>query len=451
MNGSNWLLVMVGCLLFACTTPRKATKPPTSNVPDDEPEMVRVYDPVTDSYVLRPKDEVAPDTISWTTDPAPPVVEEKDIIPVEEDIIKSSYEVTLLLPLSSTAFTGMEEHADPRLNRFIQYYSGMLIAMDELAEQNAPIRLRTIEAEGNAKGVMDLMESRNLDQSDLLIGPYSREDIEAAATFAMTHRMPLISPWMPAFHPEKDNPYLIHLTPGLERHAEAIMNFLKDEMASKDIVLVARDVDNEINRLQLFAQHDSARVRRLIISDKTPDLVNTNLSSYFSERGTVFILPYYSRQDEQFVNSLMRKLHAERGTNEVILFGLPQWTGFHNLNSNYMESLALHITQSSFAPPEQLEMESFKQKYFERFHTVPDLNAFQGYDLVKWLAHALKSKGIKGLTSGNEVWENGLSTGFQVQPVYPSSGGQADGTPSYFENASIRILKFVDQDFVLIR
>ena len=44
----------------------------------------------------------------------------------------------------------------------------------------------------------------------------------------------------------------------------------------------------------------------------------------------------------------MRKLHADKDTREAIVFGLPQWVGYTNLNANYMESLSLHLSISSF-------------------------------------------------------------------------------------------------------
>lgn len=85
---------------------------------------------------------------------------------------------------------------------------------------------------------------------------------------------------------------------------------------------------------------------------------------------------------------------------------------------------------------------------------VPDLNAFLGYDLMKWLAPALAREGHEGLVSHPDPNSFGLASGFDIRPVYkPASSGNAGqpATPLYYENKRIRILKYEGQDFILVR
>ncbi len=131
----------------------------------------------------------------------------------------------------------------------------------------------------------------------------------------------------------------------------------------KKVYVVSRDNPVERNRIQLFTKGGTVSVEELVIKDSSPDLVNTNLHALMSDdAGTIFIMPYFAKTDETFVNSFLRKLHADKDTREAIVFGLPQWVGYTNLNANYMESLSLHLSISSFidvASPEYSALQSW--------------------------------------------------------------------------------------------
>jgi hypothetical protein len=171
------------------------------------------------------------------------------------------------------------------------------------------------------------------------------------------------------------------------------------------------------------------------------------------ETGTIFILPYYAKADESFVNSFMRKLHADKDTKEAIVFGLPQWIGYTNLNANYMESLSLHLSISSFIDTNHPSYTSFRTNFFRKFHAVPDLQAFLGYDMVRWIANRLTSEGQEGLIGEMDASAYGLASGFDIKPVYKadSSTPAEMKTPHYYENRMIRIIRYIDQDFTLVK
>jgi hypothetical protein len=222
----------------------------------------------------------------------------------------------------------------------------------------------------------------------------------------------------------------------------------------KKIFLVARNNPAEIQRLALFKKNTRVRTEDLIIDDESIDLAETNLSFLLDDPdGTVFLMPYYSRQDENFVNSFMRKLHADKGTKEVIVFGLPQWTGFNNLNSNYMESLNVHISSATFVDRHHASYRSFRNKFFQEYFTMPDNQAYQGYDLLKWLATSVAKDGLEGLFKDSPTSSTfGVSTGFNMKPVYREQASTISEmkTPRYYENSIVRILAFRDQDFELV-
>jgi ABC-type branched-subunit amino acid transport system substrate-binding protein len=457
LSGSNLAfttLVIFG--LISCSTPRKVVEkpaPPSTPVETPAEEKVSQYDPKTDKVILVPRDAIKTDTVRWTEDPTPPIVTDEKVIspgPVGTDHL----EITLLMPFNAANAPLFSDQQDPKLIRFIQYYAGMLMAMDQMGFPLTNVRVNTIDVDDPSASVSQLMTRPEVRNADVIVGPYVKEDIDAIATFGLRNEIMVVSPWLPAYSIDEENPFLIQLFPGLNAHAQAITTYIKDEMPGKKVYVVGRDTPVERNRIQLFSRNNGLKTEELIIKDRSPDLVNTDLHALLSDdAGTIFILPYYSKNDESFVNAFMRKLHAEKDTREAIVFGLPQWTSFTNLNANYMESLSLHLSISAFIDVASPAYKEFRTGFFNKFHAVPDINAFLGYDLMTWLSNRVTQYGPEGLIGNMDRMQYGLASGFDIQPVYKSDVVAATEikAPLYYENRRIRILGYKDQDFIIVR
>ena len=456
LSGSNVAItLLVICGLISCTTSRRVVEKPPTPTPVEKPTEAKVsqYDPKTDEVILVPRDAIKTDTVRWTEDKTPPIVtDEKVIIPNPN--VKDHLEITLLMPFNAANAPLFSEQQDPKLNRFIQYYAGMQMAMDEMGFPLTNVKVNTVDVDDPSAAISLLTSKPELRNADVIVGPYEKEDIDAIATFGLNNEIMVVSPWLPAFNTDKENPFLIQLFPGLNAHAQAITMYIKEEMPGKKVYVVARDNVVERNRIQIFSKNTNLQIEELIIKDASQDLVNTDLHALLSDdQGTIFILPYFSKTDESFVNAFMRKLHAEKDTREATVFGLPQWTGFTNLNANYMESLSAHLSISSFIDVASPAYAGFRTGFYSKFHTIPDINAFLGYDLMKWLGDRLTHYGQEGLIGQMDVTRYGLASGFDIRPVYRNDTSTTTEmkAPLYYENRRIRILGYKDQDFILVR
>lgn len=456
LNGNKaFLLCLVICAICSCSTPKRVVvKPPQ---PADPPvtikDDVKQYDPDSDSVILVPRDAIKTDTIEWTEDKTPPIVTDAVIQPVKP-LKHGSAEIALLIPFNALNAQLFSEHKDPKLNRFIQYYAGIRMAMDKIDSIGMPLKVSCFDADAEAVPLSVLMAKTEIRNADVIVGPYEKKDLDVLASFGLKNEIMVVSPWLPAFSGDSVNPFLIQLYPGLNTHAQTITEYIRDEMRNKKVYVVTRDNAVERNRAQLFTKTQGLDVEELVIKDSTPEMVNTNLHDLMSdEKSTIFILPYFLKTEEKFVNAFMRKLHADKDTRQAIVFGLPQWVGYSNLNANYMESLSLHLSISSFIDIASPDYKSFKAGFYRKFRTIPDLNAFLGYDLMMWLANRLVNYGQEGLIGQLDPQSYGLASGFDIKPVYKntSNAPQEMNVPLYYENKRIRILQYKGQDFILVK
>ncbi len=456
LSGSNALLLcLVICTIFSCSTPKRVVvnPPQPTEPPVAKQDDVKQYDPDSDSVILVPRDAIKTDTIVWTEDKTPPIVTDAVIQP-DKPVKHGAAEIALLIPFNALNAELFSEHQDPKLNRFIQYYAGVRMAMDKIDSIGMPVKVRSFDADAEAVTLPKLIAKEEIRNADVIIGPYEKKDLETLASFGLKNEIMVVSPWLPAFSRDSVNPFLIQLYPGLNTHAQTITEYIRDEMRNKKVYVVTRDNAVERNRTQLFTKTDGLDVEELVINDSSPEMLNTNLHDLMSdEKGTIFILPYFLKSEETFVNAFMRKLHADKDVREAIVFGLPQWVGYTNLNANYMESLSLHLSISSFIDVASPDYQYFKAGFYRKFHTIPDLNAFLGYDLMMWLAKSLTDHGQEGLIGHMDPQSYGLASGFDIKPVYKNNIGtpQEMNVPLYYENQRIRILQYKEQDFILVR
>lgn len=452
MNGNNYIWgFFILLLLASCVAKKPITKPKPPSQPPVVEERVRIFDPATGTYILVPKSDVKVDTIEWIADPSAPVITDEDVR--EEEPTTKGFNIAVFMPFHSSSIASIQETVDPRLNRWLQYYAGMRLAADALANEDFDASIAVFEEDGTTMAQTLNREKQVIAASDVIIGPYEKEGIEKAAKYGLDNEKMVISPWLPAFSVAEENPYFIQLLPGLQSHADALSEYIVRSWPDKKVFVVARNVPIELNRLSLFKKNPDLVVEDLIIGDKSPDLIDTDLKSLFSQKGTVFVLPYYAKSDEAFVNSFLRKLHAEKELEEIIVVGMPQWLGFSNLSSNYMESLSVHASVATFTDTSHKSYEDFRKKFFSAYHIVPDLQAFLGYDLMQWVTSHLMQGGAENLLVPHAGDDDGIASGFHLQPIYRSQAG--DGTemkaPLYYENKSIRIVKYKDLDFQLVK
>ncbi len=444
------------CLLamFSCAGPKYAIKKPPVNErpPVPKEEQVKVFDPATGTYVLVPRSTVKLDTIKWTQDTPSPLVTDK-VTESEQPNKQNNFQISLLMPFTLTSDIEGDDF-NGKVNRFLQYYGGVQLALSEVDSGANTLSLHAFDVDGSLSQTQAILNDPAVQRSDVIVGPYDREEIENVASYGLKHETMVVSPWLPAFNIGEENPYFIQVNPGLSTHADAITSFIVSNWPGKKVFLVARDYPAEINRLNLFKKNSELNAEDLIIRDDSPDMANTDLQTLLSDEGTIFILPYYASADEGFVNSFLRKLHADKDIKEVMVFGMPQWLGFANLNPNYLESLSVHISVSTYIDPSQPDYNSFREKYFDRYHTVPDLQAFLGYDLIKWISNTLVNSGKEGLIGPSSAWLSGIASGFDIRPVFRNSDISTTAemkTPMYYENTRIRILKYEGQDFHLVQ
>lgn len=441
-------ILLIVLLSVGCSTSKSTQKRPSTDQPASKDTRPHVYNPSTGKYepIDDPKEMV--DTIWFREDKKVPPIGSTDSRVTGK---KALYEVAFLIPFDAARNSTFSSNTDPKVRRFMHYYAGVRMALQELADSGVKIAATvydTKESPDEAKKIM-----QGLGNVDAVVGPYESESLQDAALFSSRKKVPVFSPWTPSIPLDTDSPYFIQLTPGLEAHASAIVNFIDTRLPSARVFMVARNDAKEKNRLNLFRDAHAKNkgltaYEELIIQDASVNLSNTDVTPLIDpEETTVFIMPFFSRNDEDFVNAFLRKLHAEKESASVYVFGMPQWISFSRLSPDYLESANVHVSTAHFVENKDAGVNAFQKHFMETYGTFPEPAAHQGYTLVNYLGKALDKYGTGFLEVVSDRVKLYGDTDYDLVPVYRNPISEKQNEPNFLENQSIRILQFTGHAF----
>ncbi len=487
LNGNNrlWLIVVVvlvaSCDLFK---PVQTDQPrSTGNNELDEVQGRRVYDPETGTYIVIDNAPVEKmDTIRWRDIPVNPEqiirsdasaiatdtdadapaqeVGSKIIDSEVESKLLSAYNVAVVLPFLSDRFSPTATNLPANSDWALNFYGGVKMALEDLESENVRLNVSVIDGRETSMSAVQQLTRTNddLKKANLIIGPYRSETAQILATFAKQNNAVLFSPYTTSASVTANNDQYVQVNPSLQTHCEAITRHARQRYKPEQIVLVCRDKEQEMERLQYFQDENArlsggfngTRFREYIVSDEAK-LSSADMFSLISlEDTTVFILPSWS--NEAFIYNFLRNLDlARRENTQVVVYGMPQWMAYEIIDYDYYERLNVHVSSSSYLDPLSPDVQFFRRRFFDRYGDLPREEAYTGYDVTMFCGKMLKQYGTKFQYALEREPTQMLHTRFDFERVVvPTSGGRTENLPiQRFENKYVNILKFQDYQFKL--
>jgi Receptor family ligand binding region len=442
LSGSNFTLLLFCVLLSACNTQKGLKDGPAS----EDPNGAKIYNPRTGQYEMINDPLTLVDTVDWIKDNsgAPPIGAAANAPSGKKEV----YEIGILIPLKS-GNVDFTDRIDARSRRFLNYYSGVKMALEDLSGEGILIDAKIHDTHESVSDIEEQLIS--LKKADAIIGPYNRQCLAKAAEFADNHKIPVFSPWTPSLKIKKGSDYFIQIVPGLATHADAAMRFASEQFDTAKFFLVATPENQNESRITLYEEAflrynpNKEPMEKLVIdaASVVPDS-NDLTTIYVPDMINVFVMPYYQRTDEEFVNDFIRKVHAEHAEVEVVVIGLPQWMNFRNMNPDHLEDLNTYVTAVQFVDNTDDKVQDFNERFFEKFASIPEPAAWRGYELTKYIGESLNKYGSGFLTDiSSEV-----NPDFRISPVFAGEPRPEQSNKiQYFENKGVEILLFVDQQF----
>jgi hypothetical protein len=468
-NKAYWFIILlVG--LSSCGILSPASKnDPSGNTTEQPGENLppisgtRVYDPVKQQWVTvqaAPREKM--DTLVFSdisTSRIPPLTMDgvdqyRPSTSTGQQLDK--YRMALLLPFLSNRINPDAEAIDNSVSNWsLQFYAGAKMALQDLEKENkVSLEVSVMDTEGDPQRVQRLLGSRvELANANVIIGPYRRENIRLVADFAKQKNALLISPYSAATNLTAENSNFVQISPSLETHCENLLQHARNEFEPEEIVLVARDIPIEKQCLATLQKEHfniletsfADSLTTLIAPQDATEFLEMDISAYFEmEDKLAFIVPSWA--DESFVYSLLRKIDLERDeeTQQVVVYGFPQWMSFEHIDFEYYEKLNVRVSSNSFVDKEDERVKSFQRNFYDVYGQIPENEAYLGYDLIFYLGEMLSQYGTGFMEVPKEQQMiNLMHTRFNLQPVLQNSINAVElNLIDRYENKYVNILEF---------
>lgn len=381
---------------------------------------------------------------------------------------KLAYQVVVMMPFMSKNFIPANGKEIPIQSiKAIEFYEGVLIALDSLKAEGVNLFVNVYDTQRDTTTVQNLLNQRELQEADLIIGPILSNNLKIVAEFAKTKKKLLVSPLNPRSDLTIDNPYFIQINPSFEVHSKLIIEQLhkierdkrviRDPMQKNLLILALGKDSSKVANLQQsyrsFKNDTNARIQTLIPKSSTIDIDKIK-PLLQKDKLNIIVMP---TSDEGFIYNSLReiqklvdKVEPRRGY-QIVIIGMDQWRYFSRINFEYYESLNLHFTSEYFTPPNQASVRNFKENYKSIYGIGTREFGFIGFDVMLYFGRMINKYGVNlqaHLWKENKIYNH---TKFQIEPTYEFLV-PLDGNPNEtripiirsYENQYLNFLKFRD-------
>ncbi len=330
--------------------------------------------------------------------------------------------------------------------RFIEFYEGVLIAIDSLRKRGLNVSLSVFDTKRDPIRVREIAESGALDDMDLIIGPVYSMNIEILTKTLGRTDIPVISPFVQNGALLERQANLFEVVPDHFAENELMAKVVSREYRNNIVVVHPGDsleTDNFelfkwtlLDSLGQYADMENIVLKEVVFSEARPrhDTIN-EIGQALLEDGLNVIVVYSGK--ETFVSEVLAKLFNLAKNYELKVYGFPEWQRFRNIELGYFHSIDVYICSPFMLDYSDKDVKSFLSKYRGKYNTepVPHSFAWNGYDISYFFLSGLatyKDRFLECYTSFNT---NLLVSDFQFEKISYNSGAM---------NRKLHLLHFTD-------
>lgn len=292
--------------------------------------------------------------------------------------------ITLILPFKANTST-------PSANYF-DFYSGALIAINEMKEAGVSVSLRVIDLyEHSWAG--ELFESESLRKSDIIIGPVEVSDIPEYADFCRSRRIPFVSPMdHKADSLARSNPYFFQLpVPLSTQHHNFAQKIRPAYGGSVMLFSNSRDPKSRKEMMDLL-DAEGIRYRQIEYSMVSGRTIIDSLKNT-SHKGSLNKVLVAS-EDEAFASDVIRNMQLMAFAEyPVEVSGSAKLRRFGTIDVDELFDVNYHFNANYYVNYDDPRVREFVKKYRALCKTEPGNYAFHGYDTFIYFMTALNELG----------------------------------------------------------
>ncbi len=311
----------------------------------------------------------------------------------------SDYEtkhIALMLPFrlnqvefDSIADTKRSIRKDPYLDASLDFYSGVLMAVDSLKKLGVSLKLDVYDTKYQNITVSRILDDNDFENVDAVIGPLTTKNFNTVAGALKKYHVPVVSPIGTKI---KLHDNVFQTRPSDDLLKSRVVSFVKSDSLPKNIVILS-DSKNKVIANELKREFNTATI---VFSRKNKD----GKDEYFVTKDDIeaALKPgknyvFIETQNESFISgatsvlaALNLKVDPEKPDVEKaeIVLTTTRFNGAFEgdeVNNTHLSKLQFTFATSSNSTSED-ENNSFVKSYKKAYNITPGRRAVKGFDLT---------------------------------------------------------------------
>ena len=154
---------------------------------------------------------------------------ESEVKPLEKPVVNDHFKETKIIKIAFLLPFMLEQtKKDAVLERFQNFYSGSLIAIQAAKERGISFEIFTYDTDKTEDKINELLSNDELKNMDLIIGPAFSNQVPLIGHFAKENKVNTLIPFSSKIPDIENNPYLFQFNPGFETE----IKYLNDQFNS---------------------------------------------------------------------------------------------------------------------------------------------------------------------------------------------------------------------------
>lgn len=289
---------------------------------------------------------------------------------------------------------------------FIEFYEGIRLALERLAEQGVSVELNVVDVSANsAEAVETAFASHHVGQSDFVVALLFRDAFDKAAELARQAGIYIVNPMATRSEICAENPYMVKIQPSLESQVRVMLDNMKAERPNGHLYIIhganaasEKPVIDELKR-QLTERND---IRYTLFNWSQ----NGKLTATLKATPGCHVLSVYDHKVDQmrvYSSNLLNRLSAFK-TDSPTLYTISDWTrDYGDVDFAQLQLLNYHTFTSAWDMTNSVHVD-FLKSFRDSYGSEPTSPlAATGYDLTLYIVYGLHRR-------NNDFWSRPSST-----------------------------------------
>lgn len=328
---------------------------------------------------------------------------------------KTPIRIAFLLP-----FMLESDKSDTSNQRFIEFYSGALLAINEAKAFGVSYEIYTYDTGKSEDKMNEVLQNEELKKADLIIGPAYTQQIPLVSNFALKYKINTLVPFSSKVYDVNINPYLLQFNPGLDIQVQFMAQILNKEYKDKDIIfceIPAVSVLDDGYEFSFELKNELKRLKRDFITIEADSLISSTNNKLKNTKNTVL---FFNTDKFPAVSNYIDSINSRSSSNKIELFKQLNWqVSTTNLSTFYISPFNMDLNNMDY---KRYSTEFYKTFSWKSSASAPRFDII-GYDLTNYFTALLYHNGTNILNQKTKLpLSDGIQSNLQFERKSEKSG-----------------------------